>query len=97
MYPFWSPDGRSVGFFADGKLKRLDVAGGIQTLAAASVPRGGTWGGEGTILFTPQGTGPMFLIPASGGTAKPALRLTATQASVRFPHFLPDDRHFSPT
>ena len=54
-YPFWSPDSASVGFFADGKLKRIDIVGGApQVLANAAAGRGGAWNREGIILFAPQ-------------------------------------------
>ena len=53
-FPFWAPDGRAIGFFAEGKLKRVDLAGGApQVLADAPNGRGGTWNPEGVILFTP--------------------------------------------
>ena len=69
-YPFWSPDSRSVGFFADAKLKRLDLGGGApQTVAAAAVARGGTWNADGVILLETGTTGPLFRVPASGGHA----------------------------
>ncbi len=68
--PFWSPDGRSLGFFASGQLKRIDLAGGsAQALATVLIARGGTWGPDGTILFAPTITGPLFRIPATGGKA----------------------------
>jgi hypothetical protein len=53
-FPFWSPDGRSLGFFASGKLKRIDLAGGPPVVLADAVARGGAWGTDGTILFTPN-------------------------------------------
>src|SRR5204863_7811453 len=66
--PFWSPDSRSLGFFAEGKLKRIDADGGrLQTLAAAPVPQGGTWNRDGVILFSPD-YDVIYKIPATGGT-----------------------------
>jgi Tol biopolymer transport system component len=96
-WPFWSPDGRSVGFFADGKLKRIDVDGGqLQNLTDAPAGRGASWNRDGTIIFTPdQGTGPIFRIPAAGGEVSPLTRTESPkQNSHRFPQFLPDGRHF---
>ena len=56
-FPFWSPDGGSIGFFANGKLKKMSLAGGpVQTLCDASTGRGGAWNKDGVILFTPSGT-----------------------------------------
>jgi serine/threonine protein kinase len=95
-YPFWSPDSGSVGFFADSKLKRIDIAGGPpQVLAnAAAIGRGGTWSPDGIILFAPNLVGPLLKVFARGGEAVPVTRLDAGQASHRFPQFLPDGRHF---
>ena len=94
-YPFWSPDGRSIAFFADQKLKRIEIASGtIQTLADAPAARGGTWG-DGTILFAPANISPLRRIPAGGGASVEATRLeTPEHASHRLPVFLPDGRHF---
>ena len=65
-YPFWSPESRSVGFFAQGKLKRIDVAGGAsQVLANASSGRGGTWNCDGVIVFAPTIQSPLYRISAS--------------------------------
>ncbi len=98
-FPFWSPDGRSVGFFADGRLKRVDVAGGpVQTLCDALTGRGGTWNKDGVILFTPSGqlgTG-LYRIAASGGTPT---QITFPdrehgEDSHRWPLFLPDGIHY---
>src|SRR5437870_7443234 len=59
-YPFWSPDSGSVGFFADGKLKRIDIRGGApQVLANAGAGRGGAWNRDGIILFAPSIIGPL--------------------------------------
>nr|QIQ10688.1 Protein TolB [uncultured bacterium] len=96
-YPFWSPDSRAVGFFAQGKLKTVDVAGGVpRTLADAALDsRGGTWGAAGVILFAPE-RGGLLQIPAAGGTPSPATTLDETRQDTthRFPSFLPDGRHF---
>ena len=74
-FPFWSPDGRSIGFFADQKLKRLDVnSQAIQILADAPVARGGAWQADGTILFAPNPVGPLFRVPATGGQPTVATR-----------------------
>jgi serine/threonine protein kinase/dipeptidyl aminopeptidase/acylaminoacyl peptidase len=95
-FPFWSADGRSIGFFAGGKLKRVDLSGGPpQTLANAPVGRGGSWSGDGTILFSPTGASPLWRVPASGGDSIQVTQLDlAHYGSHRFPQFLPDGRHF---
>ena len=94
-FPFWSPDGQSIGFFADQKLKRLDVnSQAIQTLADAPNARGGAWQSDGTILFAPNPTGPLFRVPATGGQATAATQLESGQNDHRAPFILPDGRHF---
>jgi eukaryotic-like serine/threonine-protein kinase len=94
-FPFWSPDNRSIGFFANGKLKRMDIGGGRpQVLANATNARGGAWNSEGTILFAPLTGGQLFRISASGGEAAPATHLGPNDLNHRFPDFLPDGRHF---
>ncbi len=96
--PFWSPDGRSVGFFANGELKRIAISGGPpQTLAAVSTDvRGASWGGDGRIVFAPSFTGPLMLVSASGGKVTPATTLDKgrNEGTHRWPWFLPDGRHF---
>jgi Tol biopolymer transport system component/DNA-binding winged helix-turn-helix (wHTH) protein len=94
FFPFWSPNSRSIAFFADGALKRIDIDGGLpRVLAEAPAGRGGTWNAEDLILFTPNSGGPIFQILASGDT--PAEAVTAIDAgSHRHPRFLPDGRHF---
>jgi serine/threonine protein kinase/Tol biopolymer transport system component len=97
LFPFWSPDGRSLGFFAGDKLKRIDLAGGPATvLCDAPAGRGGSWGPEGTILFSGQSSAGIFQIPASGGSPKPATTVdqAADEITHRWPEFLPDGRHF---
>jgi serine/threonine protein kinase len=95
-FPFWAPDSRSVGFFSDGQLRRIDIAGGSpQTVAAAVNGRGGTWNSDGTIVFTPSASSPLFMVSAAGGEPQAVTELKAPQqASHRFPQFLPDGRHF---
>ena len=98
-YPFWSPDSRWLAFFADGKLKKLDVSGGpVQTICDAPSGRGGTWNKDGVIVFTPNGAGGVGLqrVSASGGTITPISKLDTNRGerSHRWPRFLPDGRHY---
>ena len=95
-YPFWSPDGRSIGFFAQGKLQRVEVSGGApQTLCEAPSGRGGTWNAAGVIVFAPSTIGPLYQVSAQGG-APTAVTAADRAGSVsdRWPWFLPDGRHF---
>jgi Tol biopolymer transport system component len=92
-FPFWSPDSQSIGFFAEGKLKRIQASGGgIQTLCDAPNNRGGAWGGGGFIVFAPNPTDPIHRVPASGGVPTPitALDPSGQQTSHRFPSLLGD-------
>jgi Tol biopolymer transport system component len=94
-YPFWSPDSRSIGFFAESKLKRIDIAGGPpQALADAPAARGGAWNPDGTILFAASQAGPLSRVSASGGEPAVVTRIVQGQLSHRLPRFLPDGRHF---
>ena len=98
-FPFWSADGQSLGFFADGKLKKLGLNGGpVQVLCDAPNGRGGTWNKDGIILFTPTGAlgVGVYQISASGGTP---VQVTVPDKSLqedsnRWPVFLPDGTHF---
>jgi Tol biopolymer transport system component/predicted Ser/Thr protein kinase len=95
-YPFWSPDSHSIGFFASGKLKRVDIGGGPpQSVTDAPTGRGGTWNRDGTILFAPTNEGPLWRVSAVGGQPVQVTKLDSPrQASHRFPQFLQDGRHF---
>jgi eukaryotic-like serine/threonine-protein kinase len=97
MYPFWSPDSREIGFFASGKLRRIDAAGGPpQTVCDASNGRGGAWSKDGVIVFTPTTSSNLMRVAASGGTPEPASNLDHSRGenSHRWPFFLPDGKHF---
>jgi eukaryotic-like serine/threonine-protein kinase len=97
MYPFWSPDSRQVGFFAGGKMKKIDASGGPpQTLCDAPSGRGGAWSQEGVIVFAPTTTQGLMRVSANGGATEPAANLDASQGenSLRWPDFLPDGKHF---
>jgi Tol biopolymer transport system component len=94
LFPFWSPNNKSVGFFADGALKRTDIDGGLpRVLADAPAGRGGTWNSADLILFAPNVGGPIFQVAASGDGKATALT-TVDAGSHRHPRFLPDGRHF---
>jgi eukaryotic-like serine/threonine-protein kinase len=93
--PFWSPDGQSIGYFTDAKLKRIDVAGGSAlTLADAPNPRGGSWSSEGLIVFAPNFGAQLQRVRSSGGAPTPATSFVKNDYSHSFPWFLPDGRHF---
>ncbi len=96
-YPFWSPDSRFLGFFAGGKLKKIDASGEPpQVLCDAQSGRGGTWNREGVILFSPSLRDALQRVSSAGGSPAPATELDASKQeySHRFPFFLPDGRHF---
>ena len=97
LNPFWSPDSRSLGFFAGGKMKRVALSGGApQTIcdAPARPWQLATWAPDNTILFTGyQDSGALFRVPAAGG--QPVAALTAPSLQTYWwPSFLPDGRHF---
>jgi eukaryotic-like serine/threonine-protein kinase len=95
-FPFWSPDSRTLGFFADGKLKTVDLEGGsTQIICDVPLGRGGAWGSDGVILFSPAPTAPLMRVSASGGTPVAITTLDATlHTSHRWPVFLSDGKHF---
>ena len=95
-FPFWSPDSRFIGFFAEGKLKKIDASGGPpQTICDAPGNRGGTWNRDGVILFASVNS-PLYRVPASGGVPTPVTQFEPSRGedSHRWPFFLPDGRHF---
>lgn len=96
-YPFWSPDGRDIGFFAVGKLKKISADGGpSENICDALSGRGAAWSSDGTIVFTPSSTQALFRVSAAGGVPEPASKLDASRSenSHRWPSFLPDGKHF---
>ena len=96
--PFWSPDGRSIGFFAEGKLKRIDGAGGAaQVLCSSSIWAGGSAHGAGTASSCSARLGlPLQRIPETGGVPKPVTTLDGSRREFSHarPMFLPDGRRF---
>jgi Tol biopolymer transport system component len=96
LFPFWSPDSRFVAFFADGKLKKIDITGGVaQPLGDAPSGRGGSWSPGGMIVFTPSPSGGISRISSEGGAPAAVTTLQADQAVTAhyWPQFLPDGRH----
>jgi len=96
-YPFWSPDSGFLGFFADAKLKRIEVAGGpALPICNSPDPRGGTWSKDGVILFEPQFREPISRVSAKGGRPIPVTRFDSARRETthRWPFFLPDGKHF---
>jgi eukaryotic-like serine/threonine-protein kinase len=95
LFPFWSPDGRALGFFAGEKLRTVSLdQGTVQALCDAPNGRGGTWNTDGQIVFTPNIGDPLYVVPDSGGTPKAVTPLTKGAFSDRVPFFLPDQKHF---
>lgn len=95
--PFWSPDNRFIGFFAEGKLKKIDIAGGRPQIVCDAVEnRGGTWNSDGIIVFAAELSGPLYRVSASGGPVTPVTKLEVSRQenSHRWPQFLPGGRHF---
>src|SRR5262245_31745779 len=94
--PFWSPDSRWVGFFANDKLKKARLTGGAEVVCDAPNGRGATWSAQGTIVFAPAGEGPLFAVSAAGGDPRQVTTMDSTrhETAHRFPWFLPDGKHF---
>lgn len=95
-YPFWSPDSREIGFFADGKMKKIDTNGGPpQVLWDAGIGRGGAWSKNGVIVFSPGPAQGLMRVSAAGGPPEPATKLDVSRGENRhrWPFFLPDGKH----
>ena len=96
-YPFWSPDGRWIGFFGNGKLNKIGATGGpVIPICDATDGRGGTWNETGTIVYQQAWSGGLMKVPAGGGAPEPVTTLDKDRFEIahRWPHFLPDGRHF---
>ena len=92
-YPFWSPDGTSIAWFADGKLKRMTLPDGPpQTICDAPTGRGGSWSASGVIVFAPSSNGGLFRVSASGGVPEPATAPSKETYSHRWPAFIDEER-----
>ena len=97
VFPFWSPDGRWLGFFAGGKLKKIDLSGGVsQPIADAPNGRGGTWSPNETIVFSSGSYGAMSRVSSAGGPVTAATTLDPSHGAIAhyWPQFLPDGRQF---
>jgi eukaryotic-like serine/threonine-protein kinase len=94
--PFWSADGKSLGFFAVGKLKKISAGGGpVTTIAEAPNARGGAWNKDNVILYAPDYRDALWRVSASGGTPVQVTKVDATKHTThRWPTFLPDGNHF---
>ena len=93
-FPFWSPDGKYLGFFSSAKLKKVALAGGpVQVLSDAPEGRGASWSPRGVIIFTPNITEPLYKVSESGGTAEKITEVKPGWTN-RNPYFLPDGDHF---
>jgi Tol biopolymer transport system component len=90
--PFFSPDGQWLGFFADGKLKKVATTGGAPvSLCDAALPRGGSWGEGGNIVFAPGVATGLWIISENGGAPEPLTTtdVAAGERSHRWPGFVP--------
>ena len=96
IFPFWSPDSRSLGFFSNGKMRTIDLNGTTaQAVCDAQLGRGATWGPNGVIVLSPSPLGALFKVSISGGSPSPLTKIDpAMYSSHRWPEFLPDGKHF---
>jgi len=94
--PFWSPDSSSLGFFAEGKLKTVDLgSSAVRTIADAPLGRGASWNRDNQIIFTPFNQDRLYLVSAFGGQPTPVTTVDPKREFGHgFPEFLPDGKHF---
>jgi serine/threonine protein kinase/Tol biopolymer transport system component len=95
-FPFWSPDSRFIAFFAGGKLKKVQVSGGPPVVLCDVVQgRGGAWNRDNVIVFGSLGSA-LARVSSAGGSPVAVAKLDSaySETSHRWPHFLPDGRHF---
>jgi Tol biopolymer transport system component len=93
--PFWAPDEQHLGFFAQGKLKKVAITGGpAETLGDAPTPRGGTWNRDGVILFAPSIFGPLYRVNENGGVPVQVTKVADERQSHRFPEFIAGGNQF---
>ncbi|HYO77684.1 MAG TPA: protein kinase [Thermoanaerobaculia bacterium] len=97
-YPFWSPDSNQIAFFTERGLRRVPAAGGAVVTITNNVrdARGGAWGADDKIVYSHHWRGELYIVGASGGKAVPVTRLDEARGETthRYPHFLPDGKHF---
>jgi len=95
-FPFWSPDGKFLGYFADGHLKKVAAAGGpVTTLAETPNARGGAWNQDNVIIYEPDYRDSIWKISGAGGTPERLTKFeTGKHTTHRWPRFLPDGKHF---
>jgi eukaryotic-like serine/threonine-protein kinase len=96
-FPFWAPDGKRLGFFADGKLRKIDLSSGeVLTISEAGHGGGGTWNADDVIVFAPTWESPLLKVSASGGRPSAVTSLDSDRQDALhiWPHFLPDGRRF---
>jgi eukaryotic-like serine/threonine-protein kinase len=95
-HPFWSPDNQFIGFFTQGKLKKIAVDGGSLTTLCDAKSGGGTWNRDGVILFAPYSASEIYRVSASGGSPMVVLKVDRSrqEEGINWPSFLPDGRHF---
>jgi serine/threonine protein kinase len=97
QFPFWSPDNKSLGYFANAKIMRVDIATGqvFSVCDNTGGGRGGSWGKGDVIIFSPDYQSPIVKVSAAGGTPVPITEVDTVQYTThRWPHFLPDGEHF---